>query len=85
MLIFLKAQSLSIEITAITFKNLFIFPLSGAEWFIVYEKEKRAEEIIKAIKKFPIMEHHRPDGYNTDSPWRHNVLYVRGGGGEGHP
>lgn len=31
MLIFLKAQSLSIEITAITFKNLFIFPLSGAE------------------------------------------------------
>lgn len=31
MLIFLKAQSPSIEITAITFKNLFIFPLSGTE------------------------------------------------------
>ena len=53
MLIFLKAQSLSIEIRAITFKNLFIFPLSGAEWFIVYKKEKRTEEIIKAIKKIP--------------------------------
>lgn len=75
MLVSLKAQSLPIEITAITFKNLFIFPLSGTEWFIVYKKEKRTEEIIKAIKKFPITKHKSPDGYNTDLPWRIN-MYV---------